>query len=375
MNKILSTKRIVELFGSGYQLFYLLLEINSDGTYYFQIAPEAGSWVTGLGSLERRLFKENLDLTNDYAIIPQVTGDSKAISIKDVFYTHYADNSRSIFKCSAGTLNGKKVRSGKAFQIDVNLLENGVITKQWSIREIDLSKFRPNLKTKLGKEYYMGIFPAALNSEYKLLKDRIGFPKEAIQHNVCGKVFVKLFFDEKGNFDGYQLIKGLGYGIDEEVIKAINEFPVSGYPTGEKTNIILPFSFGTNKNTPVDISVKSFEFDPTAPYNNLRMVLINKVASTNSIKTKFSIYVFIDNELVFYSNQPILMWDPIKGMSCYFSAQTIKPYPGDETGTKFLPGEKLKPGTYEYRISLDPENVLNDVDRSNNIVRGKLVIK
>ncbi|MDP3580484.1 MAG: hypothetical protein Q8S39_01030, partial [Ignavibacteria bacterium] len=63
MNKILSPKRIVELFGSGYQVFYLLLEINADGTNIFKISPEAGSWLTGWSRFERGLFKENLELS------------------------------------------------------------------------------------------------------------------------------------------------------------------------------------------------------------------------------------------------------------------------------------------------------------------------
>lgn len=357
MSKILSPNRIVELFGSGYQSFYLLLEINDNGKNYFMLSPEAGSWTTGLGNIERGLFKENLELTNDYVIIPQNAGDPKAVNIKDIFYSHNALFDQTIFKTEAGTLGGKKVRSGKAYQIDISILENGVITRPWTIREIDIAKFRTKLESGLTREYYMGFFPAVLKYNYKFLKDRIDFPKEAVTRGVSGKVFVKLFFEDDGKYSGYQLIKGLGYGVEDAVIRAINDFPPSAYATGERTTLILPFSFGASKNVDVDVMVKSFEYNPAGKHNKLKMVLVNKLKAPRTSRVKYAIYVFLNDKIILADKNVTLNWDPNEGMSYYFG------------------GNNIKPGTYNYRVSIDPENILNDVDRSNNTVRGKLVVK
>ncbi|OGU65462.1 MAG: hypothetical protein A2499_16380 [Stygiobacter sp. RIFOXYC12_FULL_38_8] len=357
MNKILPQKRIVELFGSGYKVFYLLLEINPDGTNYFKISPEASSWFIGWNRSERGPLEEDFEITNEHAVVTSRERDSKAINLKDFFLKKYSVIDKNLFNALAGILNGKKVRSGKAFQIDISLLANGEISSPWNIKEIDLSFFIPHIKGNQTKENFLGFFPAVLKNDYKLLKDRINIPKEAIERKVSGKLFVEIFFDEDGNYAGYQLIKGLGYGIDEEVIKAIKEFPISSYPSGEKTCTIIPFNFGISKDTPVDIAVKSFIYNSTTKHKNLELTLTNKKPTSSLMNVRYNVLIYLDNKIVMAIRLADINWAQQKGPHFYYGVKSIKP------------------GEHEYRISIDPENVLNDVDRSNNTVRGKLVIK
>ncbi|MFA7419049.1 MAG: energy transducer TonB [Melioribacteraceae bacterium] len=357
MDKILPAKRIIELFGSGYKVFYLLLEINPDGINYFRISPEASSWFIGWNHLERGHHEEDLEITNEYAVVPSRKRDSKAINLKDFFLKKYSVIDKNLFNALAGILNGKKVRSGKAFQIDISLLANGEISSPWNIKEIDLSFFIPHIKGNQNKENFLGFFPAVLKNDYKLLKDRINIPKEAIERKVSGKLFVEIFFDEDGNYSGYQLIKGLGYGIDEEVIKAIKEFPVSSYPSGEKTCTIIPFNFGISKDTPVDIAVKSFIYNSSTKHKNLELTLTNKKPTSSVVNVRYNVLIYLDNKIVMAIRLADINWAQQRGPHFYYGVKSIKP------------------GKHEYKISIDPEGVLNDVDRSNNIVRGKLVIK
>lgn len=356
MSQILPNKRILELFGAGYQIFYLALDIyGDDKKVYFKLSPEAGSWISGYQNIHRTLLKENIELSDDFAIIPQKNDDSKAISLTSIFSVfHWAGG---FSNTSPGQINGKKVNSRKTYQIDISTDNSGKTIKPWTIKEINRNKFSPVIKNNLVDQLYRGIFPAILKDDYKSLKDKIIFPQEAIVRGVSGKVLVKLFFEKDGSYAGYQLIKGLGYGCEDAVIEALKDYPIESYSSGERTSLILPFSFGPLKNTPVDIYVKSFEFSPTAKYNQLVLNLRNKYPPVYSSKIKYSVYVFLDNELIFSDYNASLGWDP-------------------EVGPKYwVGGNKIKPGEHEYRISIDPENVLNDVDRSNNIVRGKLVIK
>jgi len=356
MNQILPNKRILELFGAGYQIFYLALDIyDDDKKSYFQLSPEAGSWVSGYQNINRALLKENIELSDDFAIVPRNNDDSKAVNLTSIFGVFSWAGGFS--NTSPGQINNKKVNSRKTYQIDISIDNSGKIIKPWTIKEIDRNKFKPVIKNNLVDQLYRGIFPAILKDDYKSLKDKIIFPQEAITREVNGKVLVKLFFEKDGSFSGYQLIKGLGYGCEEAVINALKDYPIESYPSGERTSLVLPFSFGPSKNKPVDVYVKSFEYSPTAKHNQLELTLKNKYPPVYYSKIKYSVYVFLNDKLIFSDYNASLGWD-------------------SEVGPKYwIGGNKIKSGTYEYRISIDPEGVLNDVDRSNNIVRGKLFIK
>ncbi len=349
MTKVLPAKKIVELFGAGYQTFYLSLKIEPDGIAYGAIAPEASSWVTGLGNVANDLFKENVEVSGEYAIIHLKKGELKAINMEKDFYTTQYQL-KNVFKAKAGMLGGKVVRSGKLFQLDISVSHYGNALTEWIIKEIDFSKFRPKLKNNLQRESFMGFFPTLLKDEYKSLKDKVQFPQEAIRRGVQGKVLIKLFFDENGKYVGYQLMKGLGYGTDEAVINAISDYPLSSYPSGEKTTTVLPFKFGKDPNTLVDLTASELTEKNPDKYNNLYVSIFNKLKTDYNVKSKFFFSIMINNEIV------------NKGQ-----------FEVGEHGLYFK--WKNKPGTYDYVIKIDPENVLNDIDRSNNTIRGKLVIK
>jgi len=58
------------------------------------------------------------------------------------------------------------------------------------------------------------------------LKENLQFPQAAIDAGINGKVVVKFSVDEKGNMHDFTIVKGLGYGCDEEAIRLIKEGPI-----------------------------------------------------------------------------------------------------------------------------------------------------
>lgn len=54
------------------------------------------------------------------------------------------------------------------------------------------------------------------------LVKKIKYPTVAKQTNIEGKVFAMAYVDEKGQVDKVKIIKGLGGGCDEEVIRVLN---------------------------------------------------------------------------------------------------------------------------------------------------------
>ncbi len=69
-------------------------------------------------------------------------------------------------------------------------------------------------------------FPGGLQLFNKtVLNDKIKYPEKALLANIEGQVIVGFLIDKKGNVCKIKLIKSLGYGCDEEVIKAISNSP------------------------------------------------------------------------------------------------------------------------------------------------------
>ncbi|QHT69055.1 TonB family protein [Rhodocytophaga rosea] len=56
---------------------------------------------------------------------------------------------------------------------------------------------------------------------YDLVGKNLKFPSQARKAKVNGKVFVQFVINESGELEDIQILKGLGYGCDEEVIRVI----------------------------------------------------------------------------------------------------------------------------------------------------------
>lgn len=59
----------------------------------------------------------------------------------------------------------------------------------------------------------------------KYLEDKLIYPQQAIANNVEGKVTVQFVVEPTGKLSNFKVIKGIGYGCDEEVIRLIKQGP------------------------------------------------------------------------------------------------------------------------------------------------------
>jgi len=60
---------------------------------------------------------------------------------------------------------------------------------------------------------------------------RLIYPTEAIKHKIEGKVYVLVTIDSLGNPFCTKIIRGIGYGCDEEALRLVNS---SKYTVGEQ---------------------------------------------------------------------------------------------------------------------------------------------
>ena len=85
---------------------------------------------------------------------------------------------------------------------------------------------------------------------YRYVAKYLRYPSEARRHNVEGKVFVQFIVDRDGSMTDIKVVRGLGYGCDEEVLRVLKNAPEwePGKQRGEPVRVImiLPITFKLN---------------------------------------------------------------------------------------------------------------------------------
>ncbi len=82
---------------------------------------------------------------------------------------------------------------------------------------------------------------------YAFLGKHISYPKVARRNHVEGKVFVQFIVDKDGILSDIEVVKGIGYGCDEESVRVMTIAPKwkPGKQRGKpvKVRMIIPISF------------------------------------------------------------------------------------------------------------------------------------
>ena len=81
----------------------------------------------------------------------------------------------------------------------------------------------------------------------KYLDDNVRYPSEALKNNIKGKVRIEFAVHADGSLNEYEVVKSLGYGCDEEVIRLIKDGPKwsptteNGRPVESKVRVGVKF--------------------------------------------------------------------------------------------------------------------------------------
>lgn len=90
-------------------------------------------------------------------------------------------------------------------------------------------------------------FQDGYNSIIKFVQENIKFPAEAQENNVHGKLMVSVVVEKDGSLSDIKIKKGLGYGLDEEIVRIIKMMPKwqpaqhKGKAVRQSQTIIIPF--------------------------------------------------------------------------------------------------------------------------------------
>lgn len=90
-------------------------------------------------------------------------------------------------------------------------------------------------------------FPGGVSQMYKYIGENIKYPSAAQRANVSGKVFVKFVVEKDGSIGDIQVLKGIGFGCDEEATRVIKSMPKwsPGRQNGRNVRVYftMPISF------------------------------------------------------------------------------------------------------------------------------------
>ena len=91
------------------------------------------------------------------------------------------------------------------------------------------------------------IFQDGYNSIIKFVQENIKFPAEAKENNVHGRLMLSVVVEKDGSLSDITVKKGLGYGLDEEIVRIIKMMPKwqpaqhKGKTVRQSQTIVIPF--------------------------------------------------------------------------------------------------------------------------------------
>lgn len=91
-------------------------------------------------------------------------------------------------------------------------------------------------------------FPGGMSRLGDYIRQNLRYPEAAINAKIEGKAFVSFIVMKNGSVQDVQVLKGLGYGTNEEAVRLIQTMPnwipgkQSGRSVNVKYNLVVPFT-------------------------------------------------------------------------------------------------------------------------------------
>ena len=90
-------------------------------------------------------------------------------------------------------------------------------------------------------------FPGGEQAMIKFVAENINYPQEAKDKEIAGRVFVSFVVEKDGSVDEVKVMRGIGGGCDEEVVRVVKAMPKwkPGKQAGKpvRVNYMMPFNF------------------------------------------------------------------------------------------------------------------------------------
>ncbi|AUD03293.1 M56 family metallopeptidase [Spirosoma pollinicola] len=108
-------------------------------------------------------------------------------------------------------------------------------------------------------------FPGGMKALGAYMEKNLKYPEAAQKANIGGRVFVRFIVTKTGEITNVELLKGIGYGADEEAIRVVNSMPnwTPAKQNGQLVNVQynLPINFQLDKNETAFKGINTFLID------------------------------------------------------------------------------------------------------------------
>jgi protein TonB len=97
----------------------------------------------------------------------------------------------------------------------------------------------------------MPAFPGGEAAFQQFIRAKINYPAAALNKGISGKVHVRFIVDADGRIRDAEVLKGLGYGLDQEALRLVRIMPwwtpgrLNGQPV--RVSYTLPIVFRASK--------------------------------------------------------------------------------------------------------------------------------
>ncbi|MBO9614254.1 MAG: TonB family protein [Dyadobacter sp.] len=124
-------------------------------------------------------------------------------------------------------------------------------------------------------------YPGGNAEMFKFLGRNIKYPTKASKADVQGKVFVNFVVTSEGDIKDVKVLKGIGYGCDEEAVRVISKFPkwTPGKQDGKAVSVkfTVPINFQlaeVGEDTNIDNETTIVGFKPVSQKTNEKAPLL-----------------------------------------------------------------------------------------------------
>ncbi len=185
-------------------------------------------------------------------------------------------------------------------------------------------------------------FPGGMSAMYRFLGNNIKYPSEAQKNKVQGRVFVRFIVEKDGSIGRVEVLKGIGFGCDEEAIRVVKSMPkwIPGRQNGKPVRVYynMPIVFrlqnarGQSVGSITDLNeIVVVGYEPKNSSTNNQLPLStepsNNLSSESKLKSNFGeALIFINGMEVEDKKISDLDVNNIENVRVIKSQEAIKTY-------------------------------------------------
>jgi TonB family protein len=176
------------------------------------------------GIPENSLFYINGEKTSSNllrVVSPEDIRDIKIIKGKEAVEKYGEEAKNGVILITLKDYKEKKpINDSQNHETNNNVTENEKVSVKYKFKEAE-----DDLNEVFSATEQIAEFPGGVSEMYKFFAANISYPESASINKKRGRVYVKFIVDKNGNIRKPEIIRGAGYGMDEEALRLILKSP------------------------------------------------------------------------------------------------------------------------------------------------------